>query len=113
MELSWAPHIILLPEVPFDENKVIDSSGDLKTYSEFETPYSSMVHDFIVTSEHVIFPIFPLIIDFNQLTKGQPPIVWDSNRVSQIGIMPRSVEEISIGLIFKSRIFPFPYTYKP
>ena len=78
----------------FGENKmtyfVIDASGNLKTYSEFETPYSSMIHDFIVTSEHVIFPIFPLIIDFNLVAKGLSPIVWDSNRLSQIGVMPRN-----------------------
>ena len=49
-----------------------------------------MVHDFIVTTEHVIFPIFPLVIDFNLLSKGLSPIAWDSNRLSQIGIMPRN-----------------------
>ena len=78
----------------FGDNKmtyfVIDASGELTTYSEFETPYSSMVHDFIVTTEHVIFPIFPLIIDFNLVAKGMSPIAWDSNRLSQIGVMPRN-----------------------
>ena len=78
----------------FGENKmtyfVIDASGELTTYSEFETPYSSMVHDFIVTAEHVIFPIFPLIIDFNLVAKGMSPIAWESNRLSQIGGMPRN-----------------------
>ena len=68
---------------------VVNSDGVLTTYSEFETPYSSMVHDFIVTTKHVIFPIFPLIIDFNLVAQGKSPLAWDVNRPSQIGIMPR------------------------
>ena len=44
---------------------VVNPEVIMTTYSEFETPYSSMVHDFVVTTKHIIFPIFPLIIDFN------------------------------------------------
>jgi carotenoid cleavage dioxygenase len=68
---------------------VVNSDGILTTYSEFETPYSSMVHDFIVTTKHVIFPIFPLIIDFKLIAEGKSPLAWDANRPSQIGVMPR------------------------
>ena len=42
-----------------------------------------MVHDFVVTTKHVIFPIFPLIIDFNLAAQGKF-IAWDANRPSQI-----------------------------
>ena len=75
---------------------VVNSEGIMTTYKEFKTPYSSMVHDFVVTTKHVIFPIFPLIIDFNLAASGKSPIAWDVNRPSQIGIMPRdgSTEDI-------------------
>ena len=75
---------------------VVNSEGIMTTYKEFKTPYSSMVHDFVVTTKHVIFPIFPLIIDFNLAAAGKSPIAWDVNRPSQIGIMPRdgSTEDI-------------------
>jgi len=84
----------------FGDNKmtyfVVDADGKLTHYSEFTTPYSSMVHDFIVTSQHVIFPIFPLVIDLEQAMMGNAPITWDGKRPSYIGIMPRdgSVEDI-------------------
>ena len=75
---------------------VVDADGKLTQYSEFNAPYSSMVHDFIVTSEHVIFPIFPLIIDFNEAMKGKAPIAWNGQIPSYIGVMPRdgSVDDI-------------------
>ena len=75
---------------------VIDADGKLTRYSEFNAPYSSMVHDFIVTSEHVIFPIFPLVIDFEEAVKGNSPIAWNGRMPSYIGVMPRdgSVEDI-------------------
>ncbi len=84
----------------FGDNKmtyfVVDADGKLTHYSEFTTPYSSMVHDFIVTSQHVIFPVFPLVIDLEQAMMGNAPIAWDGKRPSYIGIMPRdgSVEDI-------------------
>ena len=84
----------------FGDNKltyfVIDAAGKLTHYSEFNAPYSSMVHDFMVTSQHVIFPIFPLIIDLEQAMAGKAPIAWDKDRPSHIGVMPRdgSVEDI-------------------
>jgi carotenoid cleavage dioxygenase len=84
----------------FGDNKmtyfVVDTNGKLTHYSEFTTPYSSMVHDFIVTSQHVIFPVFPLILDLDQAMMGNAPIAWDGKRPSYIGIMPRdgSVEDI-------------------
>ena len=84
----------------FGDNKmtyfVVDADGKLTHYSEFTTPYSSMVHDFMVTSQHVIFPVFPLVIDLEQAMMGNAPIAWDGKRPSYIGIMPRdgSVEDI-------------------
>ena len=36
---------------------VVNSEGIMTTYKEFKTPYSSMVHDFVVTTKHIIFPI--------------------------------------------------------
>ncbi len=79
-----------------EEIENIDAAGKLTNYSEFNAPYSSMVHDFIVTSEHVIFPIFPLIIDFEEAIKGNAPIAWNGQMPSYIGVMPRdgSVEDI-------------------
>ncbi|MDQ2859146.1 MAG: carotenoid oxygenase family protein, partial [Pseudomonadota bacterium] len=39
---------------------VTSAAGDVLRRDEFEAPYSSMVHDFMVTQNHVLFPILPL-----------------------------------------------------
>ena len=39
---------------------VVDREGRVTRSEQFEAPYMAMVHDFVVTDEHVIFPIFPL-----------------------------------------------------
>jgi carotenoid cleavage dioxygenase-like enzyme len=68
---------------------VINSKGELKTYEEFEAPFASMVHDFMVTDQHIIFPIFPLTIDFDRVMKGNSPIAWDPDKGTHVGVMPR------------------------
>jgi len=75
---------------------VVNKQGELIKYEEFDAPYSSMVHDFMVTAEHVIFPIFPLTMDLTRAMEGKPPIAWDPDLGSHIGVMPRngSVEDI-------------------
>tara|TARA_B100000378_G_scaffold206493_2_gene169743 strand:+ start:285 stop:1697 length:1413 start_codon:yes stop_codon:yes gene_type:complete len=75
---------------------VINVNGILTKYEEFEAPYSSMVHDFMVTNEHVIFPIFPLSMDLERAIEGKPPIAWDPDKGTHIGVMPKegTVEDI-------------------
>ena len=75
---------------------VINSLGELKTYEEFEAPFASMVHDFMVTDQHIVFPIFPLTIDFDRFVKGQSPIACAPDKDTHVGVMPRngSVDDI-------------------
>ena len=38
---------------------VVDKTGKLLRTETFDAPYAAMVHDFVVTKDHVIFPIMP------------------------------------------------------
>lgn len=75
---------------------VFDAAGEVTRHDRFEAPYASMMHDFITTDEHVIFPIFPATIDVERILKGGPTIAWDPKVNSMIGIMRRdgSVDDI-------------------
>lgn len=69
---------------------VVNAKGEMTRTEMFEAPYASMVHDFITTDEHVIFPIFPATIDVERIMKGGPMIAWDDSQSSWIGIMGRN-----------------------
>ena len=69
--------------------QVVDATGNLVRQERFDAPYSSMVHDFITTKEHVIFPIFPLTGSLMRAMQGQPPFAWEPELGTRIGVMRR------------------------
>ena len=51
----------------------VSAAGVVTRFERFDTPYASMVHDFIVTANHVLFPILPLSGSLDRATRGRPP----------------------------------------
>ena len=69
--------------------QAVDSAGVLTRSERFDAPFASMVHDFIVTDEHVVFPIFPVTASLARAMGGGPPLAWDPEKGTHIGIMRR------------------------
>jgi carotenoid cleavage dioxygenase len=67
----------------------ITPSGVVRKFERFEAPYSSMVHDFIVTAKHVLFPILPLTGSMDRAMKGLPPYAWEPGKGAFVGVMKR------------------------
>lgn len=74
----------------------LDAAGRLTRFDRFDAPYSSMVHDFIVTDRHVLFPILPLTGSLERAMRGKPPYAWEPEKGAYVGVMKRdaSVNEI-------------------
>jgi carotenoid cleavage dioxygenase-like enzyme len=70
--------------------QVVNSAGELTRSEMFKAPYASMMHDFITTDEHVIFPVFPLTGSMERAMNGQPAFAWEPDKGTHIGIMPRN-----------------------
>ena len=68
----------------------IDASGRATRFERFEAPYASMVHDFIVTANHVLFPILPITGSMERAMRGRPPYAWEPDKGSYVGVMKRS-----------------------
>jgi carotenoid cleavage dioxygenase len=68
---------------------VVDRNGRLTRSETFAAPYASMVHDFLVTRDHVIFPIMPLTGSMERAMSGAPVYAWEPEKGVHIGIMPR------------------------
>jgi carotenoid cleavage dioxygenase-like enzyme len=69
---------------------VVDRDGKLTRSETFRAPYAAMVHDFMVTREHVIFPIMPLTGSMERAMRGAPVYAWEPQMGTHIGIMPRN-----------------------
>jgi carotenoid cleavage dioxygenase len=74
----------------------VGADGLVKRFDRFEAPYASMVHDFIVTENHLLFPILPLTGSATRAKSGKPPYAWEPDKGAYVGVMRRdgSPEEI-------------------
>ncbi len=50
---------------------VTNAAGEVVRRETFEAPYCSMVHDFMVTRNHVLFPILPLTGSLERAMRGR------------------------------------------
>ncbi len=75
---------------PFLTYRVVDASGKLVRNQEISVPFPSMVHDFITTPEHVIFPIFPATLRVERAAKQESVLAWEPDLGTHVGVMPRN-----------------------
>lgn len=63
--------------------------GALHTETWLEPPYQSMMHDWGMTREHVVFPVYPMAADADRLRAGGPRWQWDDDKPTYVLVMPR------------------------
>ncbi|MEX2204952.1 MAG: carotenoid oxygenase family protein [Myxococcota bacterium] len=68
----------------------ISADGRVTREVPIHAPWPSMVHDFITTREHVIFPIFPATLRIERASRGESVLGWEPELGTMIGVMPRS-----------------------
>jgi len=67
----------------------VNASGAVTRFDRFEAPYASMVHDFIVTENHLLFPILPITGSLARAMAGRPPYAWEPEKGAYVGVMKR------------------------
>lgn len=68
---------------------VANREGALLRSEQIEAPYSSMVHDFVVSRDWIILPIFPLTGSMERAMKGAPAYAWEPEKGTHIALIPR------------------------
>lgn len=68
---------------------VTDASGKVLRRDRFTAPYCSMVHDFMVTQNHVLFPILPVTGDVKRVMAGGRAFAWEPEKGAFVGVMQR------------------------
>lgn len=53
------------------------------------TPYSSMIHDFVITENYIVMPVMPISGSLDRAMEGGPPFAWEPDKGVHIGLMPR------------------------
>ena len=62
---------------------VTNAKGELIREDMFQVPYCALMHDFVVTKEHVVFPGFPIVADLERMKRFfsiAKSRTWDSSR---------------------------------
>ncbi len=88
---------------------VLDKAGALIRSDEFEAPYPAMVHDFVITQDYVLFPIFPLTFDLARAAKIGSPFAFDAAQGTHIGVLKRGAPVADIRWIEGPLCFVFHY----
>lgn len=75
---------------------VTDRNGQVVRREEFQAPYSSMIHDFLVTENHILLPILPLTGSLERAMTGRPAYAWEPEKGAFVGVMRRDGDPSSI-----------------
>ena len=67
----------------------VNPSGMVTRFDRLTAPYASMVHDFIVTERHLLFPILPITGSMDRAMRGRPPYAWEPDKGAYVGVMKR------------------------
>jgi carotenoid cleavage dioxygenase-like enzyme len=78
------------PFPPFLQYHVADRTGALVRSEPIDVAWPSMMHDFAVTKDHVIFILCPLVFSFEDLARRGSVFSWEPERGTRLGVMPRT-----------------------
>jgi carotenoid cleavage dioxygenase len=68
----------------------VSEDGKVTRAEILDGPFPSMVHDFAVTRNWIIVPIFPLTSSLERAMSGKPPFAWEPDKGTHIAFIPRN-----------------------
>jgi len=82
---------------PFLTYNRVSASGELVQSEPIDVTGATMMHDFSITENHIIFMDLPVVFDLDLAMQGGMPYKWDDDYPSRVGVMPRSTDSASYG----------------
>ena len=74
---------------PFVTYHRVDANGELTVNRPVDVKALTMMHDFAMTSEHVIFMDLPIVFNMDVALEGNMPFRWDDGYGARLGVMRR------------------------
>jgi carotenoid cleavage dioxygenase-like enzyme len=73
----------------------VSAEGELVQVEPITVTGPTMMHDFNVTRNHVIFMDLPAVFDLDLALQGEMPIRWSDTYPARLGVMPRDGSDAS------------------
>ena len=67
----------------------VDADGTLTVNRPVDVPALTMMHDFALTAQHVIFMDLPIVFNADAAVAGDMPFRWDDGYGARLGVMRR------------------------
>jgi carotenoid cleavage dioxygenase len=77
------------PFEPYLRYLRVSADGALVQNDPITVTGPTMMHDFNITRNHVIFMDLPAVFDLEMAMRGEMPIHWDDDYPARLGVMPR------------------------
>ncbi|MGL5166363.1 MAG: carotenoid oxygenase family protein [Afipia sp.] len=74
---------------PFLTYHAVDAAGTLIRSIPIPVRAPTMVHDFAMTSGHIVFMDLPVVFDMAAAQRGTMPFAWSETYGARLGILPR------------------------
>ncbi len=87
----------------------VNADGVLTESHRIDTPYPAMVHDFVVTENYILFPIFPLIGTLERAMEGKMPFAWEPDQGASVAVLPRHGSAADIRWVECDPVFVFHF----
>ena len=81
---------------PYLQYSVVSPTGELLRTVPIELPMAVMMHDFAITENYTIFMDLPLTFNQSRMQRGEPPLMFESDKPSRFGIVPRHGDNSNI-----------------
>ena len=74
---------------PYLQYSVVSAAGEIVQTVPIDLPMGVMMHDFAITENYTIFMDLPLTFSPERAERGEPPMMFECDRPSRFGIIPR------------------------
>ena len=91
-EMTWFAYGVGAPLSAGMSYGVTAADGTVLRRQEFQAPFACMVHDFMTTRNHVLFPVLPLTASMERAMSGLPPFAWEPDKGAYVGVMRRDAD---------------------
>jgi carotenoid cleavage dioxygenase len=78
------------PFPPYLQYHVADRTGALVRSEVIDVAWPSMIHDFAITKDHVVFILCPVVFSFDNMRERGGAFSWEPERGTRLGVMPRN-----------------------